>query len=117
MAGVSSALLSVYQFHVFTESRWSTVGAASRNILCSSVLGYKHLLHHMRRQGCVSEYYVSGADRLTSDSLLLSAVVSLTSHFTDAILFLALSDGRLAKQYNGICIEMATEFETIEQIP
>eukprot|EP00971_Amphidinium_carterae_P027434 540220-Amphidinium_carterae.1 len=68
MAGVSSALLSVYQFHVFTESRWSTVGAASRNILCSSVLGYKHFLHHMRRQGCVSEYYVSGADRC--DSLL-----------------------------------------------
>eukprot|EP00971_Amphidinium_carterae_P349506 6491046-Amphidinium_carterae.5 len=117
MAGVSSILLSVYQFHVFTESRWSTVGAASRNILCSSVLGYKHFLHHMRRQGCVSEYYVSGADRLTRESLLLAAVVSLTSHFTDALLFLALADGRLARQYDDICMEMATEFETIEQIP
>eukprot|EP00971_Amphidinium_carterae_P037292 732989-Amphidinium_carterae.1 len=116
LQGVSSALLAVFQFHVFCESRWSTVGAACRNILCAQVFGYKHFLHYMRSEGLVSEYYVNGADRLSSDCMLLAAVVSLTSHFTDSLLYLTLSDGRLARQYESMCIEMVTEFDTIEQI-
>eukprot|EP00971_Amphidinium_carterae_P274861 5453969-Amphidinium_carterae.2 len=56
-----------------------------------------------RSECLVSEYYAYGADRLSQDACC--SIVARSS------------DGRLARQYESVCIEMVTEFDTIEQIP
>ena len=59
----ASALVAVWRFPHFTESRWLTVGTSCRTMVASLLTGIESLVRFVKRQGA-SLWFLKGFDRL-----------------------------------------------------
>ena len=116
LQAVSCMLLSVFQFQVFSESRWLTVGSSCRAVLGAWMLGYFSFLQYMRKQKSCSEYQAHGVDLLGEAALRFIAVVALSSQVAEAVLLLIMKDCRLRRQYDALCAEIAGEVDFLEHV-
>eukprot|EP00971_Amphidinium_carterae_P171120 3391372-Amphidinium_carterae.2 len=71
-------LISLWRFEASCGSRWLTMGAAARRVLTlSRMSGFHALYAHMRKQGVLSEWEASGADKVGEVEVEMCAVLSL----------------------------------------
>jgi hypothetical protein len=95
METLSSALLGVWHFKKFSDSRWVTVGCSCRTLVASFLTGLESLVAFIREAPASSDFHISGFARLCPDMKKFCAAASLASYVTDAFLSEMMDDPRL----------------------
>ena len=114
---VLAAVIFVLQFVKATESRWVTIGKASRALTGAIVLGLDHLVQAARQKPRHSNYYLAGYDRLTPQLRHLVAIAAMASHVPDGILHELLEDDRLAQRSTHLEDSLVTDLHTLMLLP
>ena len=117
MDDVRASYAFIMQFVKATESRWVTIGKASRALLGALTVGLDHLVHAARQRPRHSNYYLAGYDRLTPDLRLLVSIASLASHVPDGVLHELLEDDRLAARTTHLEDTIVSELHTLIFLP
>lgn len=106
---VIGAMLSVFRFKKFTDSRWLTIGDSCRSLTAALHLGLAGLVHAARADPDTSDFYLHGFARLATDTERWAALASLAACAPDAALAEMLEDDRLALSIQSICKAMNDE--------
>ena len=64
---LSAAMLLIFHFRKFTESRWTTVGKVCKSIIAALSVGLAELVAYIREDPKSSEYHIHGFDNLTDE--------------------------------------------------
>jgi len=57
---VYAVLLGVWRFETFTDSRWNTLGQASKSLLAAAIVGIEPLVQYIMKQAHTSTYFIRG---------------------------------------------------------
>ena len=90
------ALLGVFKYHGWKDTRWVSLGPTGRAMSASELLGITNLVDFIRGQPNESDYYIHGfRERSTKDVKKFYMIASLSCYVSDAVLLILLGDGRL----------------------
>ena len=92
---LSSALLGVWHFKKFSDSRWITVGCSCRTLIASLLTGLESLVAFIREDPASSDFHIVGFVRLSPEMKKFSAAAALASYVSDAFLSEMMEDPRL----------------------
>jgi hypothetical protein len=92
---LSSALLGVWHFKKFSDSRWITVGCSCRTVIASLLTGLESLIAFIREDPASSDWHIAGFARLCPAMKKFCAAASLASYVTDAFLSEMMDNPRL----------------------
>lgn len=110
---VSSALLGVFRFQRFTDSRWCSIGLSCRALVASLLLGLGRLVEIVRDDKRTSDYYIHGFAKLDQGALVYATVGGIVSHVADAFLVELLEDDRVAKRSDELEALLVEELEWV----
>ncbi|CAE8622776.1 unnamed protein product [Polarella glacialis] len=113
---VYMALLQVWKFAKFTDSRWATIGCTSRSLLSSTILGLESLVAHVLQNPASSSYYIKGFARYDQKVHELVAIISTSSFVADAVLELLFEDDRLPRNLEACDREICDEINYVFNI-
>ena len=117
MEKLSGALLSAWEFKLFTESRWMTIGLSSRIMVASILLGLKSLVSYIRRETPASDFHIHGFGRLEKPGASKFLVLaSMVSYVPDAALQATMEDPRLALNIDHVKEVMYDELGWLQTI-
>ena len=94
---ITCALLYLWKFKKFSETRWCTLGNQCRRMVGAVSLGLRELVGSIHEDARESDYYLNGFSRLSTAILEMMCVVSATSQVSEKALLLTKADARLAK--------------------
>ena len=114
---VSVALLGVWRFQRFTESRWCTVGSSCRALTSALLLGYMNLLHYMREKGILGEYEWNGCRRIGDAERHFVVVVGMAAFLPETFLLHVLKDARVAKTQESLQELLFEELSFLDNLP
>ena len=118
VGAIAGALLSVWKFTPFTESRWLTIGRSSRSMVAARLCGIESLVKFIARAPGASMYYLKGYARLQGETLQFMVEAALASRVSDAALDIMLGDPRVVRTYDRLWRELSEEMHwlaTLEQ--
>jgi hypothetical protein len=114
---VVTILMKLWLFQNFTDSRWCTLGPVSRTMVACFLLGLDHCVSYIMSLEKVSKFYISGFPvHCTAQVKRLFAIVSISSHVPDAILFLLLKDDRVAMQLDEIDAQIQKMLDLVHRV-
>ena len=73
---IRTALLSVFKFRKFSDSRWLTVGTSCRTVVASVLCGLNDLVDEIKDDRTASKYYLNGYFRMANNPLGRQFVVT-----------------------------------------
>ena len=73
-------------------------------------------MHKLRHSGAVSEYHVSGCDKLGEREWHFILLVGLSSHLPEACLWRVLADARVPQQLSSIRSDIEAEYQHLETV-
>ena len=111
---LSTALLSLWRFEKFTTSRWCTIGKSCRSVLAGLLSGFPSLIASMRSSAVVSEYYLTGSDRLSLEARRMVAVLALSSYVPESFLLSVLHDARVPSRLQELRETLCSEISFLE---
>jgi hypothetical protein len=114
---VSSALLHLFRFQKFTDSRWLTVGSSCRTIMASLCVGLHRLVATVRNDPGASQYHIHGFDRLTPSKRRFIVIASMSSVVADSFLIELLEDDRVARRSTELHRAMVDEMSWLANVP
>ena len=115
---VYAVLLAVWRFETFTDSRWNTLGQASKSLLATAIVGIEPLVQYIMKQAHTSTCYTRGfAGHYVASVRELLAVLATSSFVADAVLTLLQEDDRIARVVEDIDRELVHELEYIGSLP
>ena len=117
LQGLSSVLLEVWRFPAFSTSRWVTLGCSARVFSLAYVTGFTFLFAKMRAAGVLSDFEVSGVDKMQGAELRWCLLVGLAATIPDVFLKLMLSDSRLSLHRQRVALEVQDAFDYLEELP
>jgi len=91
---VSGALLRLWGFTPFSDSRWVTVGRSCRTLTMGLLTGVVDLARTLLKHQAVSMHRLGGVNKLTSNATEFVTMAALGAYPSDAILTELLEDGR-----------------------
>ena len=92
---ISFALLSLWHFQKFSESRWVTVGASCRSLAAGLLTGLPSLVATIRKDPKASDFNPHGFERLTATARKFVVRAAVSSHVSDAGLRTLMEDSRV----------------------
>lgn len=95
---VSGAVLYLFRFRRFTESRWATVGEASRGLVGALSVGLEAYVACLRKVPGVSDWHLRGFSRLTPEVKRFVCVAGVAAFIPDGVLVALLQDDRVVQQ-------------------
>lgn len=98
VAKVSSAMVALFRFRKFSDSRWCTVGDSCRTLTAALCCGLGGLVALVRSSPTTSDFYIHGFERLGVDVLRYVAIAGMSSHFADSFLAELMADDRVARR-------------------
>jgi hypothetical protein len=104
---VLTALLSVWRFRQWAESRFLALGSSSRSLVAAILCGLDDFYEFLTEKN-ISRFYLNGYRRLQGDRRLYVASACFIARVPDVALAALMSDGRVALQYEALwsaCIE------------
>lgn len=113
---VYMALLHVWKFTKFTDSRWATIGCTSRSLLSSTILGLESLVAHVLQNPASSSCYIKGFAHYDQKVRELVAIISTSSFVADAVLELLFQDDRLPRNLEACDREICDEINFVFNI-
>jgi len=104
---VSFALLSLWRFEKFSESRWVTVGASCRSLVAGLLTGLPSLIATIRQDPKASDFHLHGVERLTAAAKQFIVRAAISSHVSDAGLRALMEDSRVAMRLPALkeCVQ------------
>ena len=111
------ALLYVWKFVRFSESRWCTVGVSCRTLVAGLLTGLESLVARIMADKSASKWDIGGFSHLGPEAKRFVAVSALASDPSDAALTELLHDDRLAMAVDGLETLMTEELEWLAAIP
>ena len=110
MDTISTSLLLLWTFPSFCANRWCTVGVACRHALVGYLSGFEAFVAYMRSSGIVSDYYISGLDRLQDRERECMVVTALVSYMADGFVQAVLEDSRVPLKLSELEAIVSEEF-------
>ena len=92
---VSGALLSLWKFKRFTDSRWISVGISCRTLTAGLLSGLGSLVSRIRACPKASDFHIHGFERLTEEAIHFVVVASVSSYVSEGCLQELLGDSRV----------------------
>lgn len=114
---VTTALLSTWKFVRWTESRFLTVGKASRTMIAAMLTGLEDLVQFIREDAQASKFFISGFGRLQGPVKVFLAEAALSSRVADGVLAELMEDGRVAMRYEALYETLAEEMKWLVDVP
>ena len=105
---VSRVLLYLWRWRRFTESRFASLGAASRALVASLLAGLQPLVAITRQDPHCSDYHLHGFQRLAGDALQCAVVLALSAWVSESFIHSVMDDDRVARHgeaYWACCVE------------
>ena len=117
METLSDALLCLWEFKAFSESRWITVGSSTRTLVAGLLTGLKALVAYIRFETSASDYHIHGFARLEKPAATKFLVTaSLVSFVPDGALQEIMEDSRVAMRYAEIKDALFDELDWLQGI-
>jgi hypothetical protein len=114
---VVAAILSVWKFERFSESRWLTVGSSARTMIAACLTGLSDFLSWVKGKPGVSGFYLNGFWRLTGSRWLFLCQVALYSQVPDSILGALLADNRVARTAGDLRGRIKASLQRLADLP
>jgi hypothetical protein len=113
---IAPAMLAVFRFKQFTNSRWITIGDSCRSLMASMALGLQGLVEFIRSEPSASDFYIHGFAQLNTDALRYSAIACVAANACDAVLLELLEDDRLGMRLLEVEEKLQEELSWIASI-
>ena len=114
---ILGALMGVWRFVTFSDSRWLSVGVSARAVIASLLTGVESLITFARRVKQCSEYHIHGIDRLRPHVRSLCAISALCSCVGESLLAALISDDRVMCHVEQLEDTVATEMQYLSDWP
>jgi len=114
---LSVAILSVWKYTAFAESRWATLGHCPRVVMGGVVLGFESMFAWLCDRGVLTEYEQHGVERLDAKGREFLCVLALSSSISDSMLLAVLADNRVAQQAEVLEHGVAEEVLYTDALP
>ena len=111
------AIMGIWNFRPFSDSRWITVGLSCRSLVAGLLTGLPSLVDDIRQHCGDKLYYIEGYQRLQGEGTKFAVVASLASYVADAGLAAVFEDPRVAKSHMGIREAMVSEVQWLQTTP
>ena len=92
---VRSALLYIFKFKRFTNSRWATIGCSMQSLAASLSVGLAEVMRQVKEHPEASSMYVNHWALFEGDCRTFCAVATLSCGVGDAVLYELLEDDRV----------------------
>lgn len=113
----TAALLHLWRFRPWSDSRWCGVGASSRALLGCLLCGMESLVSDIMKDPDLSKYHIRGFTRLSPRAKKMMVLVSccgrVSEHFVEAVL----QDDRLPMRIAAIDEQMSKDVRSVQAIP
>ena len=94
---LADCYLHLFEFRVWSDTRWCAVGRACRCLLACELAGLGSHVDFIRSSPSESNYYIEGYLNIAQDIRRLIVIVGLTARVSEEPLALILKDDRLPK--------------------
>lgn len=114
---LTGALLALWRFRPFTDSRWLTLGRASRPIAAGFITGLATFVGEIIAMPHESNFYIGGFRRLLEDvpkEFIMTTAV--TSWVLDEVFEVVLADDRLLRMHEQVTEVLRDEVEHLGDI-
>jgi hypothetical protein len=113
---VSFALLSVWHFIKFSDSRWGTIGRSCRSLAAGLLTGLESLVDTIRADPRASDYNLHGFERLSEAAKRFIMRAALASHVSDSVLSMLMGDSRVAMMLPDLRQAVQEEIEWLANL-
>ena len=106
---VTNCLLSCWRFVRWSESRFLTVGSASRTIVAAFLTGISGLVGFIKKDPEASMFYLNGFFRFKEEQTTFMVQCAIISRVADSVMQDLMEDSRVAKRYDQLWELLAEE--------
>lgn len=116
MEKISGALLSLWAFRSFSDSRWATIGATCKALVCGWLTGVAPFVAYIRTQPGGNNSHIQGVDKITRSTSKFAVMASLAAIVSDAAIASLFEDSRLAKRHDDVRDSILGELQALESL-
>ena len=117
VARIEHCIKAVLKLKQFSDSRWVTMGASSRQLVAGKHLGLDQLVAMIRKDKDTSDFYIHGYTEFAPDAQVYSTVAGMVCNIPDALLLELLEDSRLAKRVDAVKAVVEEEVVWLQRVP
>lgn len=114
---VQAALLGVWRFQRFTESRWSTIGSSAQGVTAAILTGLPGLVDYIYKDTSASTFFLGGWKRMVDDRLIFLVTCSIVSRVSDAMIVALMNDSRVVLHLDDLRAELLEEMAWVADLP
>ena len=114
---VSTVLLYLWRWRRFTESRFGSLGTASRALVASLLAGLEPLVALTREDPHCSNYHLNGFQKIGPAAVEAALVIALSSWVSETYLHMFMDDDRLALRAAEVWDSCVEEVEYLLGLP
>ena len=103
------ALMNVWSFRRFSDSRWISLGSSCRTLLAAVVLGLPDLVDEILANPRASSYFLSGFKHFSDRVARMTATVATCSFVSDSVLAALLDDDRVPSMLPRLVADIKDE--------
>ena len=94
---VASALMAVWRFVKFSDSRWLTLGTSARTVVAALLTGIESLVQMIMRDKRCSKFYIRGFGRLTASRKAFLVKAAIVSRVSEGAQLILMEDSRVVR--------------------
>lgn len=113
---VSGVIVFAWRWRRFVDSRWCSIGASSRSVVASLVLGLESIVAATRADEACTDYHLHGFGRISAPIKKYMILAAITSVVADGVLLEVLQDDRLLRRSTEVQQALADELSWVESI-
>ena len=113
MSEISGALLGLWKFKLFSDSRWITIGCNCRTMVAALLTGLPSLIHYVK-QCSSSVYHLKGWSHLGFVTKRFMVLAALLAFVPDSAVGMIFEDARVARSADAIKDSMLSELAWLE---
>jgi hypothetical protein len=114
---ISTIWAYAMRWRKFSETRWNTVGASTRNVLRTILLGLDRLVEITRADPTITDYHLHGWGRCSDRVRVYQCVASMACYPIEAVILIMMADDRVCRQLGEIIAAMQDELRYLESLP
>ena len=111
------ALMGVWRFVPFSESRWVSVGPSTRAVVSSHLLGLSSLVAQVRKDPRSSDFYIGGAARMNEQLMSICIIAAMSASTSESLLTTLLEDDRVMLHIEALKNTIVEEISYISNLP
>ena len=116
LEAVASALMAVWRFVKFSDSRWLTVGTSARTVIAAVLTGIDGLVSTIVRDPKASKYYLNGFKRLTTTRRQFLVSAAVVSRVPESVQCELMEDSRVARTHDALWQAVSEEMKWLVSI-